>query len=362
MTHRRTYLQITIMIGALTIWMPVLCTSAACAAGNGADAAQPNGGPVACVRTVPLQRGAITEHIVVYGSVIAAPGALQTISLSYESQVLKILVNKGQEVSEGDVLLQTQPSPDTQLQLDQAQNAFTLARQSYRQMQRQRNLKLATNEQLLQARQALESARLSLESLQKRGIDGQSDIKAGVGGLVKTIHVQEGSIVPAGSPLMQIVAQNRIEIVLGVETEDIERVHIGQAVALNRVNAPAAPEVGGTVRRISYAVNPSTHLVDVFVTLTSPAGFLLGESIQGKIPITAAQGLIVPRAAVLPEGDRYVLFTVEKGHAVKHVVEIGIETADAYQVIGKALQPGRKGRRVGQLRTQRRHGGDHGGV
>jgi membrane fusion protein (multidrug efflux system) len=297
-------------------------------------------GPVASVQTVPLKKGTIMEHIVVYGSVIAAPGALQTVSIPFESQVLSIMVNEGQKVSKGDTLLKIQPSPDTMLQLNQAKNAYELAKLTDHQVESQHNLKLATNEQVLQAKQVLDQAKLRLESMKNRGIDGKRKITSRVGGLIKKIHVQEGSIVAAGNAIMDIVAQNRVEVLLGVEPEDIERVQTGQAVSLTRVNAPASPEVTGKVRRISYAINPTTRLVDVFIELTSPVGFLLGESIEGKIVMTSAEGLIVPRSAVLPEGNRYVLFTVKHGRAVKHTVEIGIENAKEYQVMGKDLQAG----------------------
>ena len=297
-------------------------------------------GPVACVQTVPLKKGTIMEHIVVYGSVIAAPGALQTVSIPFESRVLSIMVSEGQKVSKGDILVKIQPSPDTMLQLNQAKNAYELAQESYQQMERQHKLKLATNEQLLQTKQTLDQARLRLESMKNRGIDGEREIASSVGGLIKKINVQEGSIVPAGNPIIDIIAQNRVEVLLGVEPEDIERVHTGQAVSLTRVNVPASSEATGTVRRISYAVNPATRLVKVFVTLTSPAGFLLGEYTEGRIVMTAAEGLIVPRSAVLPEGDHHVLFTVKDGRAVKHIVEIGIENPREYQVIGKDLQVG----------------------
>ncbi len=310
-------------------------------AASGSNAANPDaGGPVACVRTIPIKKGTISEETVVYGSVIAAPGALQTVSIPFESQVLRSMVNEGQKVSKGDILLKIQPSPDTMLKLDQAKNVYDLAQQSYQQMETKHSLKLATNEQLLQAKQVLDQARLSLESMKNRGIGGEGKITSSVGGLIEKIYVQEGSIAAAGNPIMDIVAQNRLEVLLGVEPEDIERVHTDQTVSLTRVNAPASLEVTGKVRRISYAVNPATRLVGVFVTLTTPAGFLLGESIQGKISMSVADGLIVPRSAVLPEGDRYVLFTVKDGHATKHIVEIGIENSREYQVMGKDLEAG----------------------
>lgn len=311
--------------------------------GGGSNSGAGNTGagePVACVNTTPLKHGSISETIVVYGSIIAAPGALLTVSIPFESQVLGIMVNEGQKVSKGDILLKIKPSPDTMLQLDQARNAHKLARESYRQMEDKRKLRLATNDQMIQARQALDQAQLGLENLKNRGIDGENNIPSRVGGLIKKVYVREGSIVPAGNPIIDVVAQNRIEVLLGVEPEDIKRVREGQTVSLTRVNAPAATSTTGRVRKLSYAVNPSTRLVDVFVTLTSPAGFLLGESIEGKIILTTTEGLIVPRTAVLPEGDRHVLYTVKNGRAVKHIVTIGIENAKQYQVSGKDLQAG----------------------
>ena len=300
------------------------------------------GVPTTGVQTTLLKRGSIAVHIDCYGQVIAAPGALQTISIPFESRMLGVMVNEGQKVSKGDVLIDIVPSPDTKLELDQAQNADELAREGYRQMERRYKLKLATNEQLLQAKQVLDEARLRLTSMRNRGIDGEHKITAGVGGLVQKIYVQEGSIVPAGNPVIDIVAQNRVEVLLGVEPENIEKVHPDQAVSITRVSVPTSPEAAGKVRKISYAVNPETRLVDVFISLTSPARFLLGESVEGKIVTTTAEGLIVPRSAVLPEGNRHVLFTVKNGHAVKHEVSIGIETAEAYEITDSDLQAGDK--------------------
>jgi membrane fusion protein (multidrug efflux system) len=297
-------------------------------------------GPIASVKTLPIRMDTIKEHIIVYGSIIPAPGALQTVSMPFETQILGIMVNDGQKVKKGDILVRLQPSPNTLLKVNQARDAYQLQQESFREMQRRFNLKLATNEQLLRAKQALEQAKLQIESLTKRGIDGQRDISSPVSGLVKKVYAQEGAIISAGNPLVEIVEQNRLQVVLGVEPEDITRVHIGQRVSLTRVTAPASPPVAGQIREISYAVNPSTRMVDVFVALESPMGFLLGESITGKIAIRSAQGLIVPRSAVLPEGDKHVLFTVKEGRAVKHIVQIGLENAGEYQVSGKNLQAG----------------------
>ena len=79
--------------------------------------------------------------------------------------------------------------------------------------------------------------------------------------------------------------------------------------------------------------------MDVFVSLPDAAGFLLGEFVLGRLTVSSVHGMIVPRVAVLPEKGRYVLFTVEKGRAVKKIVGIGLETAKEIEVTGAHLHP-----------------------
>jgi membrane fusion protein (multidrug efflux system) len=297
-------------------------------------------GPVASVQVAEIKTGTITEDIAVYGSVVPSRRAIQTISVSFESQVGRIRVMNGQKISRGDILLEIHSSPDAHLQLEQARNDYESSRRNLWNVQQRFDLKIATEQQVLQAQQALQQARLRMESMKKRGIDGPQIIRAEVEGLVNKVLVHERAIVPAGSPLVELVAQNKLEVRLGVEPENITQVHVGLPVSLTRVNAPASPGVIGRIREISQTVNPATRLVDVFVVFPSSARFLPGEWILGRIPATSSLGLLVPRSAVLPEGGDYVLFTVAGGAARKHVVQIGLENEKEFQVIGKDLSPG----------------------
>ncbi len=295
---------------------------------------------VALVKTVPIRKGTITENITVYGVTIPAPGALQIVSVPFESRVRNVMVSNGQKVSAGDDLLRIEPSPDTYLQFEQARNTLETARQSLQHFQRLFDLKLATNDQLLNAKQAFEQARLNLESMKKRGINGLRQIRADDAGLISKVLVQEGAIVPTGSALVEIVIQNRLEVRLGVESEDINQVQPNQEVLLSGVDVQKSNKVTGKIRKISSSVNPNTRLVDVFVAFASSGEFLLDEFVLGEITIASSQGLSVPRSAVLPEDSRYTLFTVKDERVVKHVVQIGLENGKEVEVIGTGLQAG----------------------
>jgi membrane fusion protein (multidrug efflux system) len=308
--------------------------------GNSMPNEQEAASPIARVKTLPVRKGVITENIRVYGRIVPAPGATQAVSVPFESQVRRIMVSTGQEVSQGGLLFEIEPSPDTKLKFQQADDTYALAKEKLEHVQQLLDLKLATNTQLLSAKQAVQQAELTLESMKRRGIDGQTDLRSDVGGVIQKVYVQEGAIVPAGNPLVELVAQDRLEVRLGVEPDTISRVKINQEVLLTKVNVSGSLEVTGLTREISRSVNPSTRLVDVFVAIHSSAGFLLGESIQGIITIGSAEGLIVPRSAVLPEQNTYILYTIKEGHAVKHIVGVGLENDEETEIKSPDLWPG----------------------
>ncbi len=296
--------------------------------------------PVASVKTAPIKKGTMEETLLVYGEIVPAPGSLQSISVPFECKVRRVMVNVGQDVTQAEPLVEIEPSPDTSLKFRQAQNTYETAKQSLKHVQDRFDLKLATNDQLLQAKQTAQQAELDLQSMKERGINGSRQLQADVDGLVSAISVQDGAIVPAGSPLLQLVTQRRLEARLGVESEDIERVKPEMPVSLSFLNAPASPALTGWVRRVSHSVTAATRVVDVFVSLPPSRKLLLAQSVLGKITVASAQGLVVPRSAVLPEEDKFVLFTVENGHAVKHVVKIGLGSKDEINVIAPGLAAG----------------------
>jgi membrane fusion protein (multidrug efflux system) len=298
-------------------------------------------GPVAQVQTAPVREGVMTAYITSYGSVIPAPGALQSVSVPFESQVVRVMVSNGQKVNQGNSLVEVKPSPDTRLQLEQAQQNLETARQTLKDVEGRFALKLATNDQILKARLELRQAELRVQSMKKRGIGPPRTLAAPVKGLIKKVFVQEGAIVAAGQPLVEIVGQDRLEVRLGVEPDNITRVKSQQPVTITRVNVPALTPATGHVRKVSYGVNPNTRLVDVFVTLPSTDNFLLDQSVTGQIAVASHRGLMVPRSAVLPVGQgAYSLFTIQNGRAVKHLVHITLQNDKEVELEDSGLKVG----------------------
>jgi len=286
-------------------------------------------GPVAPVEVAPIKEGTIAEEITVYGTIVPAAGAVQAITVPFESRVRRILVTEGQQVLRGDPLLEIEPSAETNLQTQQARNEYQSAQKARQYMQQRFDLKLATNDQLLQAQQALEQAQAKLESLRRRGSEGAQTIRADAASLVSKVAIQEAAIVPAGNAMIEMVAQNRLQARLGIDPADSSKVKAGQEVSLARINVPGTHVVIGRIRKLSRAANATSHLIDGFVDLPSSSGFLLNEYVAGRISVASAQGLVVPRSAVLPEADRYVLFTVKGGRAQESIHDGQEESQEA---------------------------------
>jgi membrane fusion protein (multidrug efflux system) len=309
-------------------------------------------GPVAEVKTVPLKRGEIKAVQVTYGTVIAAPSDTHTFSVPYESRVKAILVAAGQVIQTDTPLIEVEPSPDTLLQLNQARNDRDAARKALQLVQQRLELKLATRQDQLQAQQQLEAADLRAHSLEARGVERSQILRAAASSVVSEISVQPGQIVPAGGPLLNTIGENQIVVRLGIENEDAGRVRGDQAVELRSVNAPGTRTVPGTIRFIASRVNPQTRLVDVFVAPDPVAHFVLNEYVRGDIVLAAREAWVLPRAAVLPEEGREILYAVEGGRAVKHTVTIGLQNDREVEVIGDDLKAGESVVVVGNSQLQ----------
>ncbi|NNM86114.1 MAG: efflux RND transporter periplasmic adaptor subunit [Phycisphaerales bacterium] len=292
------------------------------------------------VATAMLRQGVIAQRINAYGVVIAKPSAIRNISVAFESQVSQILVTAGQRVHVHEPLLQLTASPDALLQLQQAQSAASALAKDLQQVQEQYQLRLATQGQLLLAKQQYAQAKLKLSALVSRGIGKVITIKADHNGIVALTPVQVGQIAPPGAPLVEIVSSRDILVRLGVEPEDSIQLHQGEAVQLFQVSRRSSAALNGHIALITQSVDPATRLVNVFVTPASGSDLLLGQYIRGVITLASQRGLLAPRQAVLPQHGQNILYTVKDGVAVRHVVHVGLHNSAEYEVAGVGLAAG----------------------
>ncbi len=297
-------------------------------------------GVVERVRTVALVRRMISETVTAYGTVVPKASEIRTVSVPIQTKITRVLVSAGQPVVQGEDLIRVAPSPLARLKLAEARNAAIAAGKNLAQVQQRFQLKLTTQRRVLRAQQAVQLAELQLESLQAQGGGLTKPLMASTDGVVSKINVQTGQIVAAGSPLLEIVSGHHIEAQLGVEPAYVKQIQTGEAIRLAPVNQALSNSFMGHIRLITRRVNPDTRLVNVYVSVPRKVPLILNGYVRGSVVIARKKALVVPRKAVLPSGGAWVLYTISKGHAVRHVVRLGLRNDHGVEVIGHGLKTG----------------------
>ena len=294
---------------------------------------------VARVKVAQAREGLIEQTATAFGTVVASPEDVQTISVPFECRVRRLLAVAGQAVEAGTKLIEVEPSPDTLLALSDARTTQQATQRDLRGVQQRLELKLATKGELSAAQQALVLAQSKLDSLEKRGIEVKQ-LSAGLSALVSKVDVQEGQIVPAGGTLVEVVPADRIQVKLGVELSQANSLNSGQAVHIETVQGGRRTRVDGKLKMVTKRINPVSRLVDAYVALPANSSLVLETFVRGRIVLDRKKALVVPRSAVLPEEGKHILFTVDGGKAVEHEVEVGLEDEENVELLAGGVKSG----------------------
>ena len=299
--------------------------------------------PTATVVTAPARRGTISRQLTLFGTVVAPASDVQVVSVPFEARVKKTLIAPGEVVSAGQPLIEVEGSAATALAYQEAQNTAAAAQRDVQLVRQRFEQKLATNQELYTAESVLKVAQGKLRSLQQGGAGGPRQLKAETAGIVSKVDVQSGQVVPAGNPLIEVAAGDRIEVRLAAGADDLPKLRVDQPVNLVTIDQPGATPLEGKIRLIGQRVDPLSRLVDVMVSLPPGAKLLLDAPVVGKITVSQSEeGLIVPRSAVEPgdKPDEYTLFTVKDDKAVEHSVKIKEEGDQGVLIEAEDLNEG----------------------
>ena len=305
------------------------------------EKSKPKEPPVAIVRTVALKHGTIASEISAYGIVAAPPSASLVASAPFECRVTRLLVAEGQRVEANGAMVEVEPSPDSQLLLDTAKSALDSARIGLTNAMQRFALRLATNQDVIQAQQAFRDAELRHESLKLRGLGGGPvTVRVPVAGIVNKLDVQPGALVASGAALGEISGAGGAMVKLGIEPSDAADAAAGKKVSIRSVARSDLPEIGAQIASIAASVDADSGLVSAFASLPKDHGLLLGERVEARIETASKEALLAPRAAALPEEGHYVVFTVKDKKAWKHEVKLGIQNDAQVEIAGGDLKEG----------------------
>ena len=158
---------------------------------------------------------------------------------------------------------------------------------------------------------------------------GFTVVRAPVDGVVSARSVQPGQVVGAGTELLRLIRDGRLEWRAELAEADLLQVEVGMPV---RVES-AGGLVEGTVRRVSPALDAQRRTGTVYADLPDPGALRAGMFAQGRLALGRAQALLVPGDAVVRRDGRAFVFTVDaEGRVSERAVEPGAAHGDMVEV------------------------------
>ncbi len=153
-------------------------------------------------------------------------------------------------------------------------------------------------------------------------------------GIVVERNATIGATVGSDANVFKIIDLSRVWIDANVFEKDLERVRRGQEV---KVLVPAFPEssFSGRVILINSVVDPETRSVKVRTEVPNPDGRLKPDMFANVQIITDLHraSISIPQSAVLKDGEKTVVFVVDRNGYKKRQVTAGIQSSDRVEII-----------------------------
>lgn len=233
---------------------------------------------------------------------------------------LTVLVEEGQQVRAGQVLVRLDPDRARLQAAQSAAQVRKLEANYNRSMQLSKQQLISAND-LDQLKYDLENAR-AVNRLANLELS-YANVVAPISGVIASRSIKTGNFVQINTPIFRIVDTSRLEATLNVPERELATIKSGQPVIL-QVDAIPGRSFEGEVDRVAPVVDSGSGTFRVIASFDG--GGTLQPGMFGRVRIDydqRANAMVIPRVALLEgEGDPAV-FTVRGGKAVRVPVKLG---------------------------------------
>jgi RND family efflux transporter MFP subunit len=290
----------------------VLALFAAGCKGAKSDAGASEALPAVTARIAEVKVQPFTEQLGVIGTVVPRPGHVAVLSAPAPTRISQVFVATGQPVSRGAPLVEFEQIV-FHASAQSAQAALVAAERNYERAQRLVEAGVAPRKDLDQAQAEL--ARVQAEAVMARRNAELSVLRAPISGVVTRMSAVLGASVDANQPLVELADPSMLDIMLGVTPAETARIHPGAKLELRSGERDNGDSLGpGIVVHVGSALDSATRTVPVRVQATKPVRSLrIGETVRARIALGVhPNALTVPIEALVPEGDGFKVFVVDK--------------------------------------------------
>jgi membrane fusion protein (multidrug efflux system) len=273
----------------------------------------------AAVKTVTVKPASIRDIVTLPGRVKAE--SVTTLAAEKNGRVVNLLVDRGDSVKEGQLLMQID---DRHWKILDAQAKVELAN-AERDLKRWEKLKQegAIPESEYDAiKRRFDLAKIARDEAEVHL--AQCQVKSATDGVVDARYVDLGDYVVEGKPVMKIVNTSGLNVWLNIPERDVVAVSKGTKLIM-RCSALAGAVVTG---RVDFVAEAGTPELNSFKTeaeiLQPPHGLKPGMLVDVEVSRGDLEdAIVVPAASVLPKRGEHVVFVVDDGRAILRVVQMG---------------------------------------
>lgn len=236
-------------------------------------------------------------------------------------RIVKVRVEIGDPVKKGQVLAEIDPtdySADAKRLEAQAVTQRKLT-ERYQNLARKGFISPAKLEEVeaqdVSAREQLTRAAKNLS---------RTRIVSPVDGRVDNRFVSVGDWIDLGKPVFQLSTSENLRIRLPFPETAAQRIKVGQMVNLSTPTAPNAT-VTGKIEQVRALVGSTNRAFDAIVEVRNPGGWKPGASVNGAVVVEEhAEAVAVPEVSVVLRPAGKVVYVIEDGKAVQHIVSTGV--------------------------------------
>ncbi len=338
------------LLAKVLVLIAIISIAAACSNSSADPSKQPEAGrPAVAVNVAPVKIADLEQSVEVVGSLAAKFSA--DVKSEVSGVVTAVYVTEWVPVHRGDRLARLDTT-ETEAGLEalkagvaQAQVGENRARREYERAQQLKQYGLVTQQNLDDAKSAVEaaSAATAAAQAQVRALQARlskSSITAPMDGVVALRGVNVGDRVESmggGDPMFRIVDNRLLDLTVSVPSTQLAAVKVGQELQFTTDALPGRTFTG-KVMFINPAIDEASRSAKVVAEVPNPDGALKGGAfVKGRI-VTATRKAVtqVPRDALMNwnvEDRTAEVFVIANGKAEKRAIKIGTTNHVAVQVL-----------------------------
>ncbi|MDB5205007.1 MAG: transporter [Flavisolibacter sp.] len=308
----RTVVTVAVLAGALVLVGSVLANNKKKNAAQTAVVAEISTGDVA-VRVSPVQKQSIELAFSANGNF--APAQQMNFASENSGRVTRVLVDEGSYVRRGQTLAIIKTDV-LNIDLETAQAAYQNAMRDKQRYENAFQTGGVTQQQLDQAKLALENAQARVSQARIRVSD--ANIKSSINGIVNKRYIEPGAVVSPGTQLFELVDVSRLKLAITVNETQVANLKVGDKVD---VKASVFPDknYGGTITFIAPKADASLNFPIEIEIASNPAN-QLKAGMYGTAVFSfgnTAPVVTIPRSAFVGSVSTNQVFVVENGATAK---------------------------------------------